>query len=76
MKCFYCKSNMTESTTTHVAELKNCIVIIKNVPCIKCEQCGETAYSGAVARRIDEILDTFEKAMTEIAVVNYSGSAA
>ena len=36
MTCFYCKGDMTESTTTHFAELKNCIVIIKNVPCYKC----------------------------------------
>ena len=76
MKCFYCKSDMIESTTTHVAELKNCVVIIKNVPCIKCSQCGETSYSGAVAKRIDEILDVCEKNMTEIEVINYSISAA
>lgn len=76
MKCFYCKSELEVSTTTHVAELENCIVIIKNVPCMKCEQCGEVVYSGAVAKRLDEILDSFEKAMTEIAIVNYTGSVA
>lgn len=34
MTCFYCKGDMTESTTTHFAELKNCIVIIKMYPVI------------------------------------------
>lgn len=76
MKCFYCKSDMETYTTTHVAEIGNCIVIIKNVPCFKCTQCGEVIYSGKVAKRLDEILDGCEKIMTEIAVVNYTNSAA
>ncbi len=40
MKCFFCKSDMENGFTTHVAELEKCIVIIKNVPCMKCDQCG------------------------------------
>lgn len=46
MKCFFCKSDMENGVTIHVAELDNCIVVIKNVPCMKCGQCGETVYSG------------------------------
>lgn len=75
MKCFYCKADMEKSTTTYVCELKNCIVIIKNVPCMKCTQCGETAFSGDIAKRIDEILDNFQKIMTEVAIVDFSISA-
>ena len=41
MNCFYCKGDMVPDFTTHVAELENCIVIIKHVPCLKCSQCGE-----------------------------------
>ncbi|MGN0610297.1 MAG: type II toxin-antitoxin system MqsA family antitoxin [Ruminiclostridium sp.] len=74
MTCFYCKGDMGKSTTTHFAELKNCIVIIKNVPCYKCSQCGETAYTADVAERLEEIISTLEKNMTEIAVVNYSAA--
>lgn len=29
------------STTTHVVNYKNCIIVIKNVPCLECDQCGE-----------------------------------
>ncbi len=76
MKCFYCKSDMAQSTTTHVVELKNGVVIIKDVPCLKCEQCGETSFSGTVAKRIDEILDICEKNMTEVAIIHYSNTAA
>lgn len=65
---------MIESTTTHVAELGNCIVVIKNVPCLKCDQCGEVFVNGEVAARLEQIVAGFEKALTEIAVVNYTAA--
>lgn len=39
--CFYCKGDLINSITTHVVNYKNCIIIIKNVPCEECEQCGD-----------------------------------
>jgi threonine dehydrogenase-like Zn-dependent dehydrogenase len=56
-------------------DLGNCIVIIKNVPCMKCPQCGEVSYSGSVVRRIEQIVDDLKGALTEVAIVNYSKSA-
>ncbi len=74
MTCFFCKGTMEESTTIHTVELKNCIVVIKNVPCQKCSQCGEVVINAEVAARIEQIVAGFEKALTEIAVVNYSAA--
>ena len=76
MSCFFCKGDMTESTTTHFAELENCIVIVKNVPCTKCTQCGEVTYSGEVAAQLEKIIDKLSGIFTEIAVVNYSDRVA
>lgn len=75
MKCFYCKSEMSKDFTTHVVELKNCIVIIKNVPCMKCTQCNETVISGSTLKKIDELLDKCEN-LTEVAIINYNNLAA
>ena len=36
---------MKPSTTIHTVQLKNCVVVIKNVPCMECEQCGEVVLS-------------------------------
>ena len=72
MTCFFCKGTMTEGTTIHTVELQKCIVVIKNVPCMKCEQCGEVFINAEVASRIEEIVAGFEKALTEVAIVNYS----
>lgn len=76
MNCFTCNSEMKQSTTTHFVDLKKCMVIIKNVPCLECSQCGEKYYTDEVAERLDEIIETVSSMMTEIAVVEYSNSAA
>lgn len=46
MKCLSCKyGNMIDSTTTYMSALKNCVLIIKNVPCMKCTQCGDELFN-------------------------------
>lgn len=77
MTCFYCKGSMTESTTTHVVDLKECIIIIiRNVPCLKCEQCGETYFENDVALAIEKILDTIQYISSEltVTVIDYANN--
>lgn len=76
MKCFFCKGQLENSTTTHMIELGRCIVIVRNVPCMKCAQCGEVSLTGAVVKRLEEIGAMLENTLTEIAVVNYSDRVA
>lgn len=73
MKCLSCKSgNMEESTTTYTAVLKNCILIIKNVPCMNCEQCGEVLYNTDILEKIDDIIAMAEKMASEVSIIDYS----
>ena len=73
MKCLSCKSgNMEESTTTYTAVLKYCILIIKNVPCLKCEQCGEVLYNADILEKIDDIIAMAEKMASEVSIIDYS----
>lgn len=71
MKCFFCKGDMAEATTTHVVELGACIVIVRNVPCLKCTQCGEVVLRGNVVHALERIVSTLQNVMTEVAIVNY-----
>ena len=51
MRCLACKSDtMVDATTTGY-------VIIENVPCKKCTQCGEEFFSASVVECIEQILD-------------------
>ena len=72
----YCKnSTSVESTTTHVVNYKYCIIVIKNVPCLECEQCGEKYYTEAVAEKLETLIDMAKKMMQEIAVIDYQKAA-
>ncbi len=76
MKCMSCKGGeMKPAKTTYFAKLNNCCVIIENVPCLKCEQCGEEFLNTAVAEKIDDILDSVEKVASKIFILDYSQAA-
>ncbi len=56
--CMYCKCKTTiPSLAIHVVNYKNCIIIIKNVPCEECEQCGEKYYSNEVAKQLETLVN-------------------
>ena len=47
--CMFCKCDtVTPSLTTHVVNYNGAIIVIKNVPCEECEQCGEKFYTDDV----------------------------
>lgn len=76
MNCLICKSgSMHESTETYFARLKYGYVIIENVPCWRCDQCGEVIYSASVMEKIDEILENLQKITSKIFVVDYATAA-
>ncbi|MCD7807349.1 MAG: type II toxin-antitoxin system MqsA family antitoxin [Lachnospiraceae bacterium] len=71
MTCFYCKGNVEMSTTTYMTDYQNCYIIIKNVPCEKCSQCGEEYISGEVLEKIENIIQQVKGMLTEIAVIDF-----
>lgn len=76
MKCLSCKGgDMQQSTTTYFAQLKNCYVIIENVPCWKCSQCGETFFTSSVSERLEEIIEHVHKIASKIFIMDYAMAA-
>ncbi|MCD8333472.1 MAG: type II toxin-antitoxin system MqsA family antitoxin [Clostridiales bacterium] len=66
---------MDDAVTTYYAQLDNCYVIIENVPCRKCDQCGEEYFSASVLERIDDILERLEKIASKIFIMDYETAA-
>lgn len=74
--CMYCKCNdLTPSLTTHVVTYKGNVIVIKNVPCEECEQCGEKYYSDEVAHQLEKLVNIAKQLMQEISVIDYSKAA-
>ena len=62
MNCLICKGGkMIESFEPYFAKLKNGYLIIKNVPCFKCDQCGEVLFSMAVLEKIEDLIALHEE---------------
>lgn len=74
--CMFCKNDTyVKSSTTHIVNYKTGIIIVKNVPCLECEQCGEKVYTDEVAEKIEKIVDAAKRLMLEISVVDYKTAA-
>lgn len=71
--CMLCKCDtVKQNATTHVVNYKGSVIVIKNVPCEECEQCGEIFYTDEVAERLEEIVNTAKKLLQEVSVLDYS----
>jgi len=66
---------MVETTTIYVEKMENGILIIKNVPCKKCAQCGEEFFSMAVMKEIEKLGKAAESIISEVMIVDYSKAA-
>ena len=66
MTYFYCKGNIETSTTTYMTDYQGCYIIIKNVPCEKCTQCGEEYLNGETLEKIEEIIKKVKGMLTEL----------
>lgn len=75
MNCFTCKGNIQKSTTTYMTEYNSFCIIIKNMPCSKCTQCGEEYLNGVTLQKIETILEKFKNFLTEIAIIDYNNAA-
>ena len=71
-KCFFCKGKMKSDFTNYMVDIDGRFIIIKNVPCHKCVQCGEVSYSGEVVAKIEDIVSRLREALTEVAIVDYA----
>lgn len=75
MACLYCKGEMREGTTVFTVQLETCPVVVKNVPCLECSQCGEAEISDETMQVPERIIETCKKPIQEVAVVDYQSAA-
>lgn len=71
-KCLFCKGVLEDSYSNYMADLDGHFIIIKNVPCHKCKQCGEVSYNGAIVSEIEKIIEKLRDVLTEVAIVDFA----
>ncbi|MCD8391003.1 MAG: type II toxin-antitoxin system MqsA family antitoxin [Firmicutes bacterium] len=75
MKCMFCKGETVDEYTNYIADLGECIIVIRNVPTQVCAQCGEKSYSYRVSVRVQEIINQVRRIVSGIAEVTYTEAA-
>ena len=74
--CNFCfDDNKIKTKTTFTVEYKDCIIVIKNVPCLECQMCGEITFTDDVSDKLEKIVETAKKIMQEISVIDYTKAA-
>lgn len=76
--CAFCGGSLIQSTTEYMDKEGNLIIVIKNIPCEKCNQCGEPYFSSSVMQQIECILDCVKIISSEISVtvIDYTNKVA
>ena len=75
MKCIRCGHETYESTTTEAIELEGGVLVIRNIPCYKCETCDEIHFRGNVVKKLEEIIASAKQHLQELSVVNFATAA-
>jgi len=55
--CIHCKGMLTHDKTDYIENSKNIVVLVRDVPCEKCSQCGETYFAHDIVLELEEVLD-------------------
>lgn len=65
--CIYCKgSDLKASVTTFATTIDGITIVIRNVPCSECTQCGEVYYSTSVVENLDQMVDSILEAAKKL----------
>ena len=70
MNCDYCDGEMKKTMTTYTGKANDCVIVIENIACNKCEQCGSETYDEAEAELISQIVKEIRKIPLELAVTD------
>lgn len=74
--CVFCKGTKTkEGIERYSVTVQDKVLIINNVPCIECVQCGEKFYSDEVCKNMEEIYMSAKQMDASILEANYEDGA-
>ena len=75
MKCMKCGKSAYKSLTSEAIELGFGLLVIRNIPCYKCEECDEIFYTCDVVKKIESIIAEAKQLMQAVRVINYEEAA-
>ena len=76
--CVFCGGSLKQNITDYIEKSGSMVILIKDVPCEECEQCGETYFDNNTVKKVEHILNGIQPISSEITltVIDYTKNAA
>ena len=71
--CPICGGMKYEGVTTFAADLGAGIVVVRHVPAMVCQQCGEEWVSDSVAERLEQVVEDARERKLQVEVADLQG---
>ena len=68
--CF--EDNKIKTFTTFTVDYKGCIIVIRNVPCLECQICGEITFTDEVSAQLEKIVNSSKAVLQYVSIIDYS----
>ena len=76
MNCLCCKSEKLKATIKpYFSAVGDSYIIIENVPCMVCEDCGEVVYSASVLERVEAMIERISQMVSKVCILDYNQAA-
>lgn len=66
IKCPRCSGNFIEGKTTYSVDLGFGVVVVRDVPAMVCDLCGEDWIGSDIAKEIERITDEAKRNRTQV----------
>ena len=76
--CIFCGGKFEQTTTEYIEKNGSMVILIKDVPCDECKQCGEIYFDDSIVMAIERILNGIQPISSEITltVLDYTKNVA
>ncbi len=75
MRCMKCGKPVYKSLTSEAIELGFGLLVIRDIPCYKCEECDEILYTGDVVKKIEKIIEDAKSRMEDQTILYFDDVA-
>ena len=65
MQC-HCGDKLIEGRSSYRISKNNLCLIIDNIPAYKCQKCGNVLFSSKIIKKINKLVNTAKKEVSEI----------
>ena len=72
VRCVFCKGEMREGEVNVPVDLEDRFILIKGVPALICQECGEYFVSDEVMERLESIVEEAKSRNVEIEILRFA----